>query len=203
MLLYIAAAIIVHIITALHRKASKRCAMKRRLHLPSAHRHGRSPSIHRSCSKRERAESLWSLSHRVSSFPFVSTGLRDRNLYAPFVPPRCRFNEGTGSGISAPRSTTLHLPRSSERDQVFLHDKHNFSLSLSFFFLLFLFRTFPNFGIVCLFFCLFFSFFENGRVFCVVLICRTNIIVLALQSLRLSFLAWKFKRFCLSILFSL
>lgn len=108
--------------------------MKRRLHLPSAHRHGRSPSIHRSCSKRERAESLWSLSHRVSSFPFVSTGLRDRNLYAPFVPPRCRFNEGTGSGISAPRSTTLHLPRSSERDQVFLHDKHNFSLSLSFFF---------------------------------------------------------------------
>lgn len=160
--------------------------MKRRLHLPSAHRHGRSPSIHRSCSKRERAESLWSLSHRVSSFPFVSTGLRDRNLYAPFV-PRCRFNEGTGSGISAPRSTTLHLPRSSERDQVFLHDKHNFSLSLSFFFFYFCFARFQISGSF-VFFLFVLLFLRKWKSF----LCRfdlSNEYNRVLASLRLSFLA--------------
>lgn len=117
------------------------------------------------------------LSEPVPSRSFVRSFVRFKRLksspsiYISFVCHESLYEavslyEGTGSRISAPRSTTLHLPRSSERNQVFLHDKHNLflslSLSLSFFFLLFLFRTFRNFGIVFFFlFVLFFFFFRK------------------------------------------
>lgn len=155
----------------------------------------------------------------VPSRSFVRSFVRFKRLksspsiYTPFVCHESLYEavslyEGTGSRISAPRSTTLHLPRSSERNQVFLHDKHNLflslSLSLSFFFLLFLFRTFRNFGIVFFSFCSLLLLlpkmngFLDGRVsfLCVVLICqfRRNIVV-CLH--RFDFSGLDFKRFCL------
>lgn len=117
--------------------------------------------------------------------------------------------EGTGSRISAPRSTTLHLPRSSERNQVFLHDKHNLFLSLSLFLYLsfFFYFYFARFEISGSFFFSFCSLllllpkmngFLDGRVsfLCVVLICqfRRNIVV-CLH--RFDFSGLDFKRFCL------